>query len=179
MDERSNAKGSSRIRPERTARLTGASPDATFLAFRRGGSAIAVENPESAPTDRSRVPRWLPPVIWAAIVIGASSLEDLQTPAGGMEIRDKLAHFGEFFVFGWLVARFFDGRGWGSAKHFLWTLTFGLFLGTVDEFYQGFVPGRERSLLDLLADGIGAAAGWYFSREDQAVGDAHGPPGHS
>ncbi len=179
MDERSNAKGSSPFRPERTAGLTGARPGATFLAFRRGGFAIAVENPDSASTARSRVPRWLPPLIWAAIIIGASSLEDLQTVVGGVEIRDKLAHFGEYFVFGWLVARSFDGLGWGARKHFLWTLAFGLFLGVVDELYQGFVPGRERSALDVLADVVGSAAGWYFSREDQAVGDTHGTAGHS
>jgi len=124
------------------------------------------------------VPRWLPPLIWAGVVLGASSLEDLQTRTGGIEIRDKLAHFGEYFVFGWLVARSFDRRGWAGGKHFLWTLFIGLFLGAVDEFYQGFVPGRERSLLDLFADGLGAAAGWYFSREDRAVGDTHGASGH-
>jgi len=105
-----------------------------------------------------------------------SSLEDLQTHTTDLEIRDKLAHFGEYFVFGWLVARAFDGQGWSAWKHFAWTLAFGVFLGAVDEFYQGFVPGRERSLLDLTADTLGAAAGWYFSREDQALGDDHGTP---
>jgi VanZ family protein len=120
----------------------------------------------------------LPPLIWAGVVLGVSSLEDLQTPAGEIEIRDKLAHFGEYFVFGWLAARAFDGQGWSHRKHFAWTFAFGLFLGCVDEFYQGFVPGRERSVYDLFADTLGAAAGWYFSREDQALGDDHGTPRH-
>jgi VanZ family protein len=113
------------------------------------------------------------------VILGASSIQDLQTSVGGLEIRDKLAHFGEFFVFGWLVARAFDGRGWSEGKHFLWTALLGLYLGALDEFYQGFVPGRERSLLDLLADLIGQMAGWYFSREDQAIGGSHGSAGHS
>jgi VanZ family protein len=141
-----------------------------------GRSTIAAEVPGVA--SRSRALRLLPPLIWAAVVIGVSSLEDLQTPAGEIEIRDKLAHFGEYFVFGWLAARAFDGQGWSSRKHFAWTFAFGLFLGAVDEFYQGFVPGRERSLYDLLADTLGAAAGWYFSREDQALGNDHGTSGH-
>ena len=128
---------------------------------------------------RRRMPAWLPPLIWAAVILGASSIQDLRTSDGGLQLRDKLAHFGEYFVFGWLVARSFDGRGWGAGKHFLWTMAFGLYLAGLDEFYQGFVPGRERSLLDLLADVIGTSAGWYFSREDQAVGDSHGAARHT
>jgi len=122
---------------------------------------------------------WLPPLIWAVLVIAASSIEDLQTTAGGLELRDKLAHFGEYFVFGWLVARSFDGQGWSGRKHLLWTVLFGLFLGTVDEIYQGFVPGREQSILDLTADVFGTLAGWYFSREDEAIGHAQGAERHT
>jgi VanZ family protein len=110
------------------------------------------------------------------VVLGASSIPDLQTRTHGLEIRDKLAHFGEYFIFGWLVARSLDRHGLTGARHFAWAAAFGLFLGCVDEFYQGFVPGREQDPLDLLADVIGAIAGWYFSREDQAIGEAHGAP---
>ncbi len=113
------------------------------------------------------------------MVLGASSLTDLRTAAGGIAIRDKLAHFGEYFVFGWLVARSFDGLGWSGRKHLLWTVLFGLFLGAVDEFYQGFVPGRERSILDLAADVCGTLAGWYFSREDEAIGHPQSAERHT
>jgi VanZ family protein len=104
------------------------------------------------------------------VVLGVSSLPDLRTSVSGIEIRDKLAHFGEYFIFGWLVARSFDGQGWSPRKHLLWTVFFGIFLGTLDEFYQGFIPGREQSVLDLAADVLGALAGWYFSREDEILG---------
>ncbi len=135
--------------------------------------------PEEPPEGRRfRLPSWLPPLLWVAVILGASSVTDLQTRAHGLEIRDKLAHFGEYFIFGWLVARSFDRMGWSGARHFGWTLFFGAFLGCVDEFYQGFVPGREQDPLDLLADTIGAVAGWYFSREDEASGEAHGPAGN-
>lgn len=129
-------------------------------------------------SDRRRLPRWLPPLLWAAVILGASSLQDLQTRAMGIEIRDKLAHFGEYFVFGWLLARSFDGLGWRPAKIFAWTLAFGVLMGAVDEFYQGFVPGRERDGLDLLADSFGVLAGWYFSREDE-VGAPDRDPGNA
>jgi VanZ family protein len=125
------------------------------------------------------MPRWVPPLLWAGVVLGASSLQDLQTVTEGIHLRDKFAHFGEYFVFGWFVARALEGLGWTTRKHFLWTVAFGLYLGTLDEFYQGFVPGREQDVLDLLADVIGATAGWYFSREDETVGDSHGAPRHS
>ena len=105
--------------------------------------------------------------MWTVVILGASSLQDLQTKALGIEIRDKLAHFGEYFVFGWLLARAFDGLGWRPARHFLWTLIFGVLMGATDEMYQGYVPGRERDILDLLADSVGVMAGWYFSREDE------------
>jgi VanZ family protein len=122
---------------------------------------------------------WLPPLVWAALVLTASSLQELQTGHGALALRDKFAHFGEYFVFGWLVARALGGRGWGSGKHFVWTALIGLWLGCLDEFYQGFVPGRERDVLDLLADVVGTVAGWYFSREDRAVEDSHGAAGHA
>ncbi len=126
------------------------------------------------PESRRRLPPWLPPLLWSAVILGASSIQDLQTTTGGIEIRDKLAHFGEYFVFGWLAARCFDTERWSPRRHFITTLAFGIGLGLLDEFYQGFVPGRERDVLDLAADSIGTLAGWYFSREDQTVADAHG-----
>ncbi|HET9886150.1 MAG TPA: VanZ family protein [bacterium] len=126
-----------------------------------------------------RIPRWVSVLAWAAVVLGASSIQDLRTTTGGIEIRDKLAHFGEYFVFGWLVARCFEECGWSKRKQLLWTLAFGVFLGTVDELYQGFVPGRERDILDLTADTIGVLAGWYYSREDKAVEHAHGASRHA
>ena len=128
---------------------------------------------------RFRLPRWVSVLAWAAVILGASSIQDLRTTTGGIEIRDKLAHFGEYFVFGWLVARCFEEYGWSTRKHLLWTLAFGIFLGTLDELYQGFVPGRERSLLDLTADTMGTLAGWYYSREDKAVEHAHGASRHA
>ncbi len=150
--------------------LTSATSSPTEGRLGREVRRIVIEA-HAAPTNvRRRVPRWVPPLAWAAVILGASSIPDLQTRTMGLAIRDKLAHFGEYFIFGWLVARCFDGLGWSARKHCAWTVVFGVFLGTLDEFYQGFVPGREQDALDLLADICGALAGWYFSREDETVG---------
>jgi VanZ family protein len=129
--------------------------------------------------EKSRGRPWLPPLVWAAVILSASSLHELQTTTGHLAIRDKLAHFGEYLVFGWLVARALDARGLPAPKLFLWTMLIGAYMGTMDEFYQGFVPGRERDGFDLLADVIGTLAGWYFSREDRAVGHTHRAPGNT
>jgi VanZ family protein len=117
-------------------------------------------------------------LLWATVILGASSIPDLKTHPEGIPIRDKLAHFGEYFVFGWLVARAYRPFGWEPGRHLVWTLLFGVFMGCVDEFYQGFVPGRQQDAFDLIANTLGVAAGWYFFREDRAVGEAHGPQGN-
>lgn len=149
-------------------------PSPFFAADPPAAGPASGTTPAAAST--RRIPRWLPPVLWACVVLGASSIQDLQTTTGGIEIRDKLAHFGEYFVFGWLVARAFEEEGWSPRKHLLWTVIFGMGLGMLDEFYQGYVPGRERDVLDLCADTVGAFCGWYFSREEKSVGNAERAP---
>ena len=40
-----------------------------------------------APVQRTRIPRWVPPLAWAGVVLAASSIPDLQTRAMGLEIH--------------------------------------------------------------------------------------------
>ncbi|MDP6462253.1 MAG: VanZ family protein [Gemmatimonadota bacterium] len=129
---------------------------------------------ESTASRPGRIPGWLPPLLWAAVILGASSVQDLRTTHEGIAIRDKLAHFGEYFVFGWLLSGTFDRQAWTPRRAFAWTLFFGALMGALDEFYQGFVPGRQQDPFDFLADTLGAAAGWYFSREEKSVGSVCG-----
>jgi len=69
---------------------------------------------------------------------------------------DKLAHFSEYALLGFLL-----GRGTGNAP-----LAFALaaLYGVSDEVHQAFVPGREASALDWLADAAGALIGAFLSR---------------
>ncbi len=72
---------------------------------------------------------------------------------------DKLAHI---LAYGVLAAATFFAfnKRWKSERPFLAviiTTVFCLFFGITDEIHQSFVPGREVSLLDLMADGAGAA----------------------
>jgi VanZ family protein len=78
----------------------------------------------------------------------------------GISNFDKFLHGLEFGGLGFLLALGFFrtlqhsmklriGVSWGA----------GLVLGTLDEFHQTFVPGRQSDVLDLLADAVGSALG--------------------
>ena len=73
------------------------------------------------------------------------------TGAGLPHPWDKAAHFAAYALLGFLLRR---GLG-GFRPAFLLAALYGL----VDEGHQGFVPGREVSFWDLLADFLGAYLG--------------------
>lgn len=97
---------------------------------------------------------------WAALIFWASS-----RPAGDLPPSfphaDKLVHAAVYAVLGALVAvalgrgRPLPARAAGLA------LALAVAYGVSDELHQGFVPGRDVSLLDLVADTVGAAAGIF------------------
>ena len=74
-------------------------------------------------------------------------------------INDKANHFLAFGAlallgdFSFPVTRF-------ALKKFLWLLSYGVLI----EFVQYFLPYREASLLDVMADATGLAIYWLFNR---------------
>jgi len=84
---------------------------------------------------------------------------DLPLPGGW----DKPAHFLEYALLGYFLA-----RGLGGKRAVLLGFVLVIGYGALDEFHQSFVQGRESSGLDLLADAVGAMAGSLL---------AHFPPG--
>lgn len=92
------------------------------------------------------VASWLP---WAALVETAD-------PSAH---TDKIVHFGLFLMLGFLAA-----RSWPSKAGRWWTLLGLLLLGCLTEWLQQFVPGRGASLLDLVADVVGASMGLLWVR---------------
>ena len=76
-------------------------------------------------------------------------------------VPDKIAHLLEYTGFGILLMRmlvYLDPER-DVVKHLIWVLSFTLLYGLSDEFHQYFVPGREFSWMDLLADGAGGYLG--------------------
>ena len=114
---------------------------------------------------------YFPALLWAALIFSLSSIPRLAPPPVGLRLSDKVYHFIEFGIFGLLLIRAFGYR-YGPAE---WPLALrravllGILWGTLDEFHQLFVTGRDATLMDALADAAGVlavagAAWWWLAR---------------
>ncbi len=93
--------------------------------------------------------------VYAALIFYGSSVPGSAQPAGPA-YSDKTVHFAEFFVFGFLV---FKATAPSNRRSILFSLLFALSYALLDEVHQSFVPLREASIFDFMADaaGIGVA----------------------
>lgn len=76
-------------------------------------------------------------------------------------VPDKIAHLLEYSGFGFLLMRMltFLNPEQNVVQHLIWVFSGALLYGLSDEIHQYFVPGREFSWMDLLADGAGGYLG--------------------
>jgi VanZ family protein len=72
-------------------------------------------------------------------------------------LNDKVVHFLQYAAGGFLAA----GALVGGAGRRTWLagVLFAFLWGASDEYHQSFVPGRDATVLDLMADVAGGAAG--------------------
>ena len=98
--------------------------------------------------------RWLLLVAYMGFIFYLSHQPTLPLPPL-FPNADKLLHFGAYAVLGFLFA-------WASGLGVFWSVIFASLYGISDEFHQSFVPGREVSALDWLADSLGGLAGSFF-----------------
>ncbi|HSJ63846.1 MAG TPA: VanZ family protein [Gemmatimonadaceae bacterium] len=105
--------------------------------------------------------RWMPPILWAAVILTLTSLPASDfAPAGAFAFpgADKLVHFGLYAVLGILLAR---AVGPSASGRTLGGVLVGVALfAAADEWHQRFVPGRAADPRDFAADLAGAAAGF-------------------
>lgn len=130
---------------------------------------------------------YAPAVIWAAIILSASSptlssehtghwIQDFVTKVTGSPLSPstfavvnftirKLGHLTEYGVFGALAFRAFRGerRGW-SMRWAMAALASALLLASIDEWHQTFVPGRTGAITDVLLDISAAAIAQFLIR---------------
>jgi VanZ family protein len=99
--------------------------------------------------------RWLPPALWAALILVLTSVPAPSDVTGGIPHLDKVVHFCLYGAQGWLVARALRTRR-------VLSLTVALLgvsvFGAFDEWHQQFFV-RDTDVIDWIADTIGAAVG--------------------
>jgi len=107
----------------------------------------------------------LPILAYAGLIFLLSSRSSL--PAPKFPGFDKLAHFIEYGILGVLTIRALMGYGVTGRRALFYAIGLSVLYGATDEIHQAFTPNREPSLMDLLADLLGGAAGawaWYALR---------------
>lgn len=107
----------------------------------------------------ARVAAWSLVGVWAAAIFAASSIPrgaPVPLPGPGM---DKIVHAGVFAVLGGLAALAFRAEGTAARRAAVLGALLALVYGGLDEVHQSWTPGRAMDSEDMLADGLGAAAG--------------------
>jgi VanZ family protein len=96
--------------------------------------------------------RWLPVVLWAALIFAVSSIPSLSSGLGTWDyVLRKCAHMTEYAVLAVLLVRATGSWAWAFALAVAYACT--------DEFHQTFVRGRHGSPIDVGIDAVGALIG--------------------
>ena len=98
--------------------------------------------------------RWVPVIAYAGFIYYLSDQPQLPMPPGG----DKTAHVGAYTILGFLLAHAL-APGRPAAYRTVAAAVGASLYGISDEWHQSFVPGRDASLADILADMVGAILG--------------------
>ena len=106
---------------------------------------------------------WAPAIGWAMVLFLLSSLSDsdLSSFAFSFPFDDKVMHLALYSVLGGTLQ---FGRLSSNSGLAHWTvIAIGIIYGVSDEWHQSFVPGRNPSAADLLADTMGVLVGYAFT----------------
>lgn len=103
-----------------------------------------------------RLIAWGPAAVWAAVLFFLGALPGVT--AGDLPVSDKVIHLGLYAVLGGTLA-------WGRlraarAPGHLLLVGVGILFGLVDEVHQAYVPGRDPSPGDVVADTVGVLLGY-------------------
>jgi len=112
--------------------------------------------------------RWIPVIAYAALIFYLSS-RPWPTQAYLPPGTDKVIHFAIYFFLGFGLVWAFRATHLKFSHHLMWMAALtGFLYGISDEIHQSFVPGREASVFDAVADGVGSVFGaWvaiFFAR---------------
>lgn len=98
--------------------------------------------------------RWLPFLLWSAVVLTLTSIPNPSVPSvpGG----DKVAHAIMYGASGALAGYALVGVAQAARAHLLAWLAIAA-LAALDEWHQLYIPGRSADVGDWMADVLGAA----------------------
>jgi len=102
--------------------------------------------------------RWAPVVVWAAVILISTSLPGQAVPPGPPGI-DKAVHFGAYAVLGVLGVHAAAGMRTAPVRTIVMVLLTTAAFAAIDEWHQGFIPGRYPDVADWVADVAGATIG--------------------
>jgi VanZ family protein len=112
-----------------------------------------------APRSRSQLllGYWMPAAAYVALIYTLSSQPNLRPPLE-FSFGDKLAHVFEYMVLGLLLARALRAtlKLRYALRAALLAIGIAAAVGLADEVLQSFVPGRDASGFDWMADLTGA-----------------------
>jgi VanZ family protein len=114
--------------------------------------------------------RWLPPLVWMAGILTATSLPKSVIPDVRFPYADKALHFTMYAGLAFLIARAMDSPPRTTlARVLIAGFLSAVAIGALDEWHQTYIQGRSTELADWLADSAGGLTGataWtLFSRQ--------------
>lgn len=101
---------------------------------------------------KDHLKRWLPVYLWLMVIFTLSSIPHLNLPRFGFRKMDKILHFSEYLILGFLLRRGFSSRPKGVL--FL-TIFCGFLTAFLDEIHQLFIPGRKSEVWDFIMNSAG------------------------
>ncbi len=108
------------------------------------------------------ISRWLPVVLWAAVIFAFSSIPSLNSGLGTWDyVLRKGAHMTEYAVLACLLAR--------ATGSYAWAFGLAVAYAATDEFHQTFVRGRHGTPVDVGIDAVGALIGLWLWRSKLRV----------
>ena len=103
-------------------------------------------------------------------VVVLSSWPSISLPDLGTSNLDKILHFTQYAILAFLVVRGWSRPLTGRFQRLAVIIGILILFAAVDEYHQGWIPGRDPDWWDWIADAVGIGSGsalgaWLAGRE--------------